>query len=1679
MSPVAGEPLSSYNNVAGAGQAEMAIWNGTITDISYVGPIPDLSSSANQSQQVEISFTSGSDPSETVILAWGGHIAGRDEWGFLPNGDPRSAGGISGSPYHMRLIDWNFGNLGNKDLSMSIDLVSEADIPDTPANFTATPFSTSQIDLSWDAVSSSIALNYVLQQSLSPDGPWTEIATLPQSTTSFSDMDLEEFTRYFYRIFATNSDGASDFATATTKTFSTLSSSTNLNGKSGDKIGFELTSLSIGAAGDNPSPTIYQFDEDGDVLIEVVAFKNPSTVAAVVDLLQTKYGRVDSKFILDPSTYVAEDRNLIDVYFDVTRLEELNFEEIINFVRPVFRPLFGSIGETGVIYQGDSSQSSFESKKSFKISRINPGTGLPEPVFIDATGESIGAISNSFNTQPFSGADSRYVTDQKNRDLPGPNNPVFTTPVQNLEDAPAESSDEGRAMLQIVHDIAPGAELGFHTGLPTLNKFAEAIDDLSMAGFKYIVDDITFLVENFFGQYGPVYNAMTDHTGRDPENMLFSSAGNFADKAIEGVLNFVPIPAGSDIYPEGVTGYIHDFGGGDLTLDIFANPGEYILVFQWDEAFSSLGDPIGTLNDLDLFVVNDLLEVEAGNNRINIDGDALELLVLRSAGAKASNLVFTCECETPPAGLNFRMIAFKTSGDVSGAGLEFTEPISAPTVSGHAGFDIPKLVTVGASFYGFYGSGAGPDLEPFSSLGAPFASAGGQNKVTITAADGGNTNVLSIGEDILFDPDLFPNFFGTSAAAPGATAAWALAASAIKQWYPSGVPAGLYSDPSFATGNPPDEVTGLFLESASPVSNQDIGGAGLLRVEDALIGVAAQTPFLSGFTIEDGVISIDTAQVTLLGDYFTSSSQVIFNGDSVETTYVSETELSVTIMPFSGDAAFVVANAAPITESGIDGGESNTLDLLDGRRALTIVADDISKSFGQDFDDLTFSVEGLLEGETYESLGLPEVVLTSTAVGPYPDVNNYRIDASFATPLSPEQEDLYIVAFRPGVLSVTPLALTIQVADTTSIYGDNPVVLINYIYDTNGISDNAAFLDFLKTEHESTYLTYTDSTTGLQNRFSAVVNRFSAVVNENPDRAGELIDLLINSNWLATETTIENRFSPVVNRFSAVVNYVPFDADQLLDFLDEPLIGNSGALENRFSAVVNGEDLVTGQTAVFNPLENRFSPVVNRFSAVVNRFSAVVNVPLGDEDDETDLTQTLALVDAEDGNNTEFDTVSVYSIDVITGLGVTLTNDERHYMVSGAALAPVFTNCIVNYVPGRLTVTPNPITLTLDEITPITYGETVEFSTTVTGNTAYGDTLKIDYFLNPVPASTTPISAGNYTVEQVASTTDSTGTDNSFNYDFTIVNGPLVVNKGTLDIFTEDVVINEGDDIPPASDIVSTIEGYIPGEGPEDVFGPGGPTFSYSSPDYEMMGRIAGSYALLTAVIPADPADYIMNDTGALLNVNPADCQKINIFLECVSTIKGNNQPYAFEVFFRYENRNAVSIFVPRGPLNELTCTDCDDSQLPIEFLPGEHTFSILFDGSEVRWELTTCGIQNPTSVSVDGNDVTGNKCSGKKIPNGRIANPDGTTDSQQFNSEELHFYPNPVNNHLVVQVNESFTHRDYELYNSLGIRYPVKAVINPGYYTAEFDFSALESGLYLLKLNIDGTNATIRILRE
>jgi hypothetical protein len=110
------------------------LYGGTITGVSAYSYVAGTGFAGDKSARITITFTASvANP----VLAWGGHISSRADWGAN-----NSAVAISGSPYHTRLIDLD-GSGGNQDRSLSaaavifpakITIIKDA-VPNDPQNF--------------------------------------------------------------------------------------------------------------------------------------------------------------------------------------------------------------------------------------------------------------------------------------------------------------------------------------------------------------------------------------------------------------------------------------------------------------------------------------------------------------------------------------------------------------------------------------------------------------------------------------------------------------------------------------------------------------------------------------------------------------------------------------------------------------------------------------------------------------------------------------------------------------------------------------------------------------------------------------------------------------------------------------------------------------------------------------------------------------------------------------------------------------------------------------------------------------------------------------------------------------------------------------------------------------------------------------------------------------------------------------------------------------------------------------------------------------------------------------------------------------------------------------------------------------------------------------------------------
>ncbi|MEB3355116.1 MAG: S8 family serine peptidase [Synechococcales bacterium] len=392
---------------------------------------------------------------------------------------------------------------------------------------------------------------------------------------------------------------------------------------------------------------------------------------------------------------------------------------------------------------------------------------------IDGSGIKIGIISDSFNA--FRSTDE----DIASGDLPGEDNPNgFTQPVQILQDLPRFFGiDEGRAMAQIIHDIAPGAELLFHTVVDrdqlrvSDETFATAVNALADAGADIIVDDVGFSTTLF--QDGLAAQTVDAVTQRGI--VYISSAGNDGfGRSYES-----PFRLGETFSFRGVEYDAHDFDpaeGVDLFQEIrLSNFESFNIQFTWEEA-------IGQVNsDFQLYLLDQpvlpgmgsqILASSVISDRSVTDAPLVDLFYSQFQGREDEVqsfylLIARKEGSAPDTGLI--KWANTANGEQGNAVYEYVNDspgaVGAGTVYGHP--NAAGAIAVGAANFNrtpefgidpviseaFSSTGAAPIL--FDAAGNPLATPELREKPDIIGPNRVSTTL-----------PFFRRFAGTSAAAP-------------------------------------------------------------------------------------------------------------------------------------------------------------------------------------------------------------------------------------------------------------------------------------------------------------------------------------------------------------------------------------------------------------------------------------------------------------------------------------------------------------------------------------------------------------------------------------------------------------------------------------------------------------------------------------------------------------------------------------------------------------------------------------------------------------------------------------------------------------------------------------------------------------------------------------------------
>ncbi|MEI7534134.1 MAG: immunoglobulin domain-containing protein [Verrucomicrobiae bacterium] len=460
-------------------------------------------------------------------------------------------------------------------------------------------------------------------------------------------------------------------------------------------------------------------DSAGRILVDITA----EVTAGLLGQIQSLGGNIVNSF----AKFHA-----IRAGLPVDAIELLAARAEVKFIAPAAR----AICHTGSVEsQGDYAHDAVFARQSFGV---------------DGTGVKVGVLSDSVD----------YLTNsQALGDLPG-----------NLAVLAGQSgvpgSGEGTAMLEIVHDLAPGSQLYFATAFSGAASFAQNILDLRAAGCDIIVDDVYYYNESPF-QDAVIAQAVNSVTASGA--LYFSSAGNSGnvDSGTAGTWEGDFADGGATASPL-ENGRIHSFatgtnydtvapGGSDLRVDLF-----------WS-------DPLGAAaNDYDFYVLDSTgtSVVASSTTRQNGTQDPYENTPTLASGERIVIVKYSGAGRFLHLETGRGMLAINTPGNTKGHSCATNAFCVAAVRASDAGGSTNAFAG-GSQDSVEYFSSDGPRRVFYQADGTPitpgdFSSAGGavRQKPDIAAADGVSTTLPS-------GSGLNP-FYGTSAAAPHAGAVAAL-----------------------------------------------------------------------------------------------------------------------------------------------------------------------------------------------------------------------------------------------------------------------------------------------------------------------------------------------------------------------------------------------------------------------------------------------------------------------------------------------------------------------------------------------------------------------------------------------------------------------------------------------------------------------------------------------------------------------------------------------------------------------------------------------------------------------------------------------------------------------------------------------------------------------------------------
>ena len=555
-------------------------------------------------------------------------------------------------------------------------------------------------------------------------------------------------------------------------------------------------------------------------------------------------------------------QKLLDAWLPISEIPNLEELSELQFAKPAYRPV-ADIGSADS--EGDSALAASMSRRQYCV---------------DGDSVRIGVMSDSYN---FLGGAAAGVA---SGDLPGAGNPNgYTEPVTVVSD-PFSGIDEGRAMCEIVHDLAPGGHLFYATALGGQATFASNIMTLANTHqCDVIVDDIRYFEEPF---YMDGWVAKACDKVYDQGVAYFASAGNYAQSSYESAFS----PSRGSRF--------HDFDPGvgvDTMQSVTVNAGSSVnITLQWDDPWGTL-TPNSPATDLDLYIYDaagNILILSSIRDNINVTLEPTEFIGANTTGVGTVTFNIAVANFSGPNPSAFKWVIRNASGLVIN---DFPPTTVSAQATGYGHSNAEGANAVGACYWG-----SSPAFGVNPPVAESFTSSGGvqirydtngvaiapviRSKPEFSASDGTSNTFFGGGN----------NFFGTSAAAPHAAAVAALM---------------LEAGPTLT----PAQVRSYLENSAIDMNTPNfdyLTGEGLIQADSAMKQVYDNLCQINAISVSSPPaleLGDTTYSVEIMVEYegVICTDSVMVNNYSFDLTNEDSIKVTLTGLPADGQAVDVTA----------------------------------------------------------------------------------------------------------------------------------------------------------------------------------------------------------------------------------------------------------------------------------------------------------------------------------------------------------------------------------------------------------------------------------------------------------------------------------------------------------------------------------------------------------------------------------------------------------------------------------------------------------------------------------------------------------------------------------------------------------------------------------------------------